>query len=1044
MSFTVYKSSAGSGKTYTLVREYLKIAISSEREDHYRHILAITFTNKAANEMKERILKALVGLAENSTDIQDLKTTLGQDLGLKDEVIIYRASQILKHVLHNYADFSISTIDKFVHKVIRIFAFDLKLPLNFEVELDPTELLSKAIDELINKVGKEKELTDTLLKYTEEKAEAELSWHIENDIEHFAKSLLKEEHQNFINQLRNLSLGQFSVLRNEIRTLIKVFEDDFVALGEKGKAIIDNLDIPLSSLAHGKNGIVSYFNYWSNLRTDKLHPNSYVQKIVSQDKWTSAKATVSDKHKIDEVKSEIIAIYIETQEVLKDSLNQYIKLKLLYDNIYGLAVLNEIEKVLTEIKSENNILHISEFNKRIATIVLNEPAPFIYERIGERYSNYLIDEFQDTSELQWQNLLPLLDNSLASGNFNMVVGDGKQAIYRWRGGDVDQFAKLPYLPERFTKTSVVKEREQTLVRNHKAEFLKTNYRSKANVVHFNNEFFKKLSQKLDEVHHPIYKDIEQNALDSKTGGYVQIDVLKAAEKEFYEEKTLNLILSSIQNALNDGYLQKDIAILTRKNREAVLISDFLLSHQINVISSESLLVSSSFKVKLLVGVLTYLQDKTRIDAKLTILHYLYSSIEKDIGHEVLEQAVKNDEKFLSSVAAFGVEFEAAKLIGLPLFELLNKLVKLFAINPKEDSFVSQFFEFALKQIQKKAVDIYTFLEEWEKQKDKLSIALSEGVNAVSIMTIHKSKGLQFPVVIFPFASWKGGVKDKKHWVDVKQESLDILPVGLVNHKKILEQTEYSSLYTEENGKELLDNVNLLYVAFTRPEDRLYVICSDDKKSISKHFLPIIEEFEQWNAEEQVLSIGEEMKASSRSINNFKTTNLQGTLPAGFKEDKLMVSYQYDQYWEELDGVSGRSFGLLVHKILSKLILPITEKQLTEIIERETALFGSAQTSMIAYVLQLLSNKEVETVFEVKKGEEIYVERELLLNDGSVLRPDRVVIGDNYAVVYDFKTGDKQEKYKKQLNQYVNAMLNMGYEDVKSYILYTDSQELELV
>ncbi|MCD4746178.1 MAG: UvrD-helicase domain-containing protein, partial [Bacteroidales bacterium] len=609
MSLYVYKSSAGSGKTFTLVKEYLKIVLSEP--DKFRNILAITFTNKAANEMKERIISYLEELSINNSDSNTIKYLLPdliKETGLEHIIISQRAEKVLELILHNYSDFAISTIDSFVHKIIRTFARDLHIPLNFEVELDTDDLISKSTDLLISNVGNDEKLTKTLIRFIETKTDNEQSWHIENDIQQFAKSLLNEDGYIYIEKLRKLSLDDFSGINRKINEVIKKFENNLKDIAISANNLIKEKNIPHSAFYQGRSGINKYFEYIVNNRFDKLEPNSHVNKTIEEDKWYGGKADYTEKQAIDSIKTNLIECFHNIQDILAEHYEQYIVFKLLNRNIYPIAVLNEIEKVINEIKAQNNIVHISEFNKKIADIVLNEPVPFIYERLGEKYKYFLIDEFQDTSVLQWQNLLPLIDNSLAENNFNMIVGDGKQAIYRWRNGEVEQLAKLP---EIFKKNDnpFINEREQNLIRNYKSKNLNSNYRSEAEIVNFNNKFFSEIVNIIPETYRTIYDNQKQEFDVENKGGMVQIEFIDKNITEIpYDELNFIKIKETIEDLVRDNFFWKDIAILCRNNKNASKIARYLLMNEIDVISSESLLLSSSPEVNFIVAMIRFIFD----------------------------------------------------------------------------------------------------------------------------------------------------------------------------------------------------------------------------------------------------------------------------------------------------------------------------------------------------------------------------------------------------------------------------------------------------
>jgi len=514
-NFVVYKSSAGSGKTHTLVKEYLKLVIIQPSQ--YRSILAITFTNKAANEMKQRILNNLKEIADfgnysQSASVKYMLTDLITETGLDKNLIAERASSILQSILHNYSDFAITTIDSFIHGIIRSFAFDLKLPVNFEVEMDTDDLIEKVIDLLLSKVGIEEDLTKILVDFTKSKTDDEKSWNIDRELKVFAKFLLNEDSQAHIQKLKNLTLKDFSNIYKKIKQSVSYFEETLKREAKSALDLISLKGISEAAFYRGKTGISSFFQYIVSNRFDKLQPNSYVLRTIEEDKWYSAKASQDEIKAISEIKDYLVGHYNNIIRFTEQHYNRYIILNQIKRNLYPMALLNEIEKVIDDYKAENNILLISEFNKKIAEIVLNEPVPFIYERTGEKYKHFLIDEFQDTSELQWLNLIPLLDNSLAEGNLIMIVGDGKQAIYRWRNGDVEQFARLPEI-YKDKDTPLHQQREMNFKRQYDENILRKNYRSKNQIVRFNNEFFSFISQKLSETHKDIYKDIIQDPTD---------------------------------------------------------------------------------------------------------------------------------------------------------------------------------------------------------------------------------------------------------------------------------------------------------------------------------------------------------------------------------------------------------------------------------------------------------------------------------------------------------------------------------------------------
>ena len=448
MPFKIYRSSAGSGKTFTLVKEYLRLALASDKEDAYRAILAITFTNKAAEEMKARVLETLGLLAENGSEKHAMTDILLSETGISAALLADRSKRVLKHMLHHYSDISISTIDHFTHKVIRTFAQDLGLSMNFEVELDTEELSQQVVDRLLTLVGTNKTLTDALIDVTQSQIDEEKSWSVDDVLKKTVSVLFSEESRFHLEKLKKISLKDFNELRKKLRIKLQNTKNELKEISDDFSSSVKERGLTPQSFAGGKNGICNFFAKLSKEKLDA--PTTTVIKNIDSDKWYGSKASPQEKEAIDEWRDEIIWKYERCLELLT-IWDEYI---IIFNQIYGIALLEEMHTILKDLQTEEEILHIGEFNHLVSNVVMHESAPFIYERIGYRFSHFLIDEFQDTSVLQWFNLLPLVDESLAHDNLCLVVGDAKQSIYRWRGGDVQQFIELPnihrtpYLQER--------------------------------------------------------------------------------------------------------------------------------------------------------------------------------------------------------------------------------------------------------------------------------------------------------------------------------------------------------------------------------------------------------------------------------------------------------------------------------------------------------------------------------------------------------------------------------------------------------------------
>ncbi|MES2284755.1 MAG: UvrD-helicase domain-containing protein [Bacteroidota bacterium] len=1062
-NFTIYKSSAGSGKTFTLVKEYLALALNDESNSPkaYRHILAVTFTNKAASEMKERIIKALKELSQDDyTKLSGGTKTLLAELKkhkklnirqqVDDTIIRKRANNVLTEVLHNYSDFAIGTIDSFVHKIVRTFAFDLKIPMSFELEMDDDKLLMQAIDLLIAQIGTDETLTKALVEFTESKTDDEKSWHIENDLKYFAKNLLTEDGAVHIEKLRQLSVSDFFKIKDTIQEEIKKFEAFINGCGKEALKIINDSGIEHEKFAGGANGIGKYFTYLAESRFDKLTPSATIQKNIDSDSWYAGKATASDKAGIDAIKITLTKLYNEAFAYIQLNLQEVTLFRLINTTIYSLAVLNEIEKLLNEYKAQNNILHISEFNKLIAKIVLNEPIPFIYERLGERYNNYLIDEFQDTSVLQFQNLLPLIDNSLASGHFTMLVGDGKQAIYRWRGGEVEQFAMLP---EVFAHNNnpLVLEREQALKRNHNPQVLDKNYRSKREIIEFNNAIFRTLSNKLNEKFKSIYETLEQGFNPENSGGFVQVEFLDA-EKEEMREQNLERTYLIIQDLLIQNFQLRDVAILVRKNTDGSEIANYLSNKGIEVISSDSLLLSNSAEVNFIYSLLRYLNNTSDQIIQAELLEYLVASKRVE-NTDINQLLVENRQDFISVIKLVCRDFNSNALSKMALYELCEELVRLFKLNTIPNAYIQFYLDEVLNYSIKQNNNLNDFIDYWEDKKGKASLIVPLGMNAVTIMTIHRAKGLEFPAVILPFSNGKVE-KGKKHlWVDLENNKIPQLQSALVSASESLRETPYGDLYDDEKNKSLLDSLNVLYVALTRPEERLYILTGKPSRSpanlstVSDMFAHYYQQNGDWQEGKTVYTFGTEsihkQHAQNTTILNFKLD----TFNSNQWRNNIKMRAAAPSIWNLEMTESKKDYGVMVHTALAKIKSVEDIESAVNSMFLEGLVTADEKENLLTVIKKIIKLPKLQAHFA--QGLKVKNESEIISLTGEKFRLDRVVFhpvlkgkaGQSTAVIIDYKTGEEKPDHKKQILQYADLLNQMGFTVTEKLLVYIEEQKV---
>jgi ATP-dependent helicase/nuclease subunit A len=821
----IYKSSAGSGKTFTLVKEYLRLALSGDMSK-YKHILAITFTNKAANEMKSRIISALEDLSAGKEDSAMARTLLPV-LKVTPQILKERAEFLLQDMLHHYSDLSVSTIDSFVHRLVRSFAYDLHISSNFEIEMDSNMLLSMAVEKLLDSAKEDEasQVTKALIDFAENNLAEGKGWNLEYALINFSRELFNEDSYKYIEQLSGFELDDFVKARDKLYAIKVDFEAKIKAPALLAFDLIQVTGLDESHFFQTRNSIYKYF---LNVSTDpagaKLEPNSYVAKTISEGKWTSGKISESDRSKVNSIKGSLTEYYNDILKVREGGGPVYMLAKLLLKNIYAFMLLTEIKRMLDEYKLENNILHISEFQERISHIVREQDAPIIYERIGDWYDCVLIDEFQDTSVLQWRNLLPLIENSQMKVEDSLIVGDGKQAIYRFRGGEVEQFAALPLVYK--SEDDFMLQAREVAIMNYGTEELSLdkNYRSRREIIDFNNSFYDVVAAQPEFAHQHIYHGHAQQQGYEASGGYVSIDFLEKAEDVNYTESLCYHVEALIYNVRDKGYAWSDIAILTRTNVIGSDIASYLLQQGVPVVSSESLLIGRSHEVRAIVSFLHYISDKDNLIRRTEVLYYAAPAEVSGSGAGVYTR-LRGDyatfEKYISELT--NTTFNSDELVQNRLPELVQSLIRKFSFLNKDDSFIQFFMDEVLEYSVKNGNRINEFLDWWEVNKFKKSIIYPESMDAVRVLTIHRAKGLQYPVVIIPDADFKLRNTKKFLWAELQEDFIGNVSVFPLPVHADLEQTEYSGLYKKEMADSLLDIVNLLYVATTRPEERLYLI-----------------------------------------------------------------------------------------------------------------------------------------------------------------------------------------------------------------------------
>ena len=669
-TFKVYDASAGSGKTFTLVKEYLKLLFSSKYNDGFKQILAITFTNKAVGEMKARILEMLKHFSEpkNLENPHTMFSVIVADLNIKPSVLQKKSEDILNTIMHNYAAFDISTIDGFNHKLIRTFAHDLKIPINFEVELDTLSLLNQAVDSLIAKAGTDKKLTKILVDFALEKADDDKSWDVSRDFNTIAKLLTNENDLPHLASIKDKTLDDFNTLKSQLIKKVESQEQQLITDAKSALLLITENGLEFTAFSGGKNAYLpGYFLKLKQLNLSIDFNTAWIRNLEEKPLYP-AKVSSAIKSTIDSIQPQLIHYF----KVTKGLIFKLKFTKAVYKNLTPLSVLNAINKELSVIKSDENKMLISEFNAIISAEIKHQPTPFIYERLGEKFRHYFIDEFQDTSEMQWANLIPLIDNALSGQNLRneqgtaMIVGDAKQAIYRWRGGKAEQFIELTTIKNPFSV-------EKTNVR------LESNYRSFKNVVLFNNQFFDYLANQSfsSTLYSYLYKKAPQNQF-IKEEGYVSFNFLDLEKEDDENEIYPETVFETISSCLSNGYQLKDICVLVRKKKQGVAIAEFLSEKGIRITSSETMLIDNSHEVKLVNNVLKLLVNPNNLEVRIKILDYLAIKNNIEDKHSYFKTHLELPiATFFNSFEAFNINCQPSQLVQLGLYDMAESIVRSF-------------------------------------------------------------------------------------------------------------------------------------------------------------------------------------------------------------------------------------------------------------------------------------------------------------------------------------------------------------------------------
>ncbi len=957
---TIYSASAGSGKTFSLVVEYLEKLL--ENPLSYRNILAVTFTNKSTNEMKTRILSTLYGLATNQSYAKNYLEKLQEKTHKTEQEIRSKSEDILRTILHDYSYFNIETIDSFLQKVLKNLTKEVGVGSRFDLILDESDYLEKAIEKLNNS----EELKDYVTELIDKRLEEGNNWNYNTILLKLAKDLNK---QTIRESLKSKTINTEEILKyaKEQRNIYNKF------LKELHKKIND---------------------FKKDFQVEDFIKKSYINNDYALVKSDSPFYKKHRKKGREERYDEIVDFFDKGQ-------HEAFMAKLEIDSVYEYILLPYIKLFKEEALKEDNVFVLKDTAGLLAEMIKGNDVSFVYEKIGSRINHVMIDEFQDTSQLSWENFQFIANECSSNQGSTTIFGDLKQSIYRFNEGD-------------WTIMNNLIEKNKENIKE-----LETNYRTDKNIIEFNNGFFKTLYE------NQIFKTkVEQKAKNNEDKGLLRFNFLEKAKDTDVLDKTLE----EINYYISKGFKHSDIALLFRSNEKLALTAQYLKTKGITPVSSEAFAFNSSRSVKTIIYCLRLINNNEERIAQYLLNIYGQS-----------EETLKNIKS---------INKDKANLI-----DIVDEIISICNIDNK-DIFISAFYERLIEYCQQKPQQLSLFLKYWNEELKDSTISLDDNQEnsntndkKIKLLSVHKSKGLEFPIVIIPFFEWKIVNNINKLWIENidSKSPIQLFRANLSELEKT-GNTIYRQTAQFETNEQIIDTYNLMYVAFTRAKHALSTISKSAKENCcSNYLLNYLEENEFSTNENGFYIIGNENlskeekgeKEKKQDIFNHNGENIISKIEeANFSrqaEIKFSLSKQAQDYFDIHQNNSSeekRNRGIALHNICSKIY---EEKDLEDVLAKieDESLKQEAETIIKQMFLDAKKYEWFSGTYKVLN------EKEVLSNE-EVKRIDRIMFGKDELIIVDYKfTEDKenQNKYHKQLNEYKQIVSNMGYKNIKTYLWF---------
>ena len=1064
MQLTVYKASAGSGKTFRLAVEYIKLLIKNPESAH-KGILAVTFTNKATGEMKERIMSHLYGIWKGLPDSNNYLERVTEELNMDSEEVRRRAGIALAHLIHDFDRFRVETIDKFFQRVLRNLSHELGLPANLKVGLNDAQVEELAVDQMIERLSAGDKELGWILDYISRQMSDNKNWNVTKNIKRFGMNIFKDVYKEKRSEINSMAGndGIFESFRSAMHKIKNDFEKQMAEYEPKFMKILADNGMVIDDIHKHLRG---FYKKLSDKKLEKgeLWTKTCEETLTDNTKWITKTLARERPELLTVAKDYLDPLFQEVHDAYEKGIADYSTANLALEQINQLRLLSAIEKRVSEVNANANRFLLSDTQQLLAQFIKDSDSPFIYEKTGTQINHIMIDEFQDTSTVQWGNFLVLLRDCMSRANpdisdvaQNLIVGDVKQSIYRWRSGD---WQLLNNIEKSFGK-------EQMTV-----EPLRNNYRSAKNIIRFNNAFFDVAIRNETDNEREVsgdnavqmekaYSDVEQMIPDGNDeGGEVNIMLLS---KDDFEQRMLDKVVDTVDYLMEHGARQKDIAILLRGNKEITKIAEKFMQARpdIHLVSDEAFRMDSSLAVNMIIETLTLLLHPEDLLTRAELAKQYQENIAKS-PTDIASQICDADEEKINRLLPEAFVSSFSTMLEMPITDLIEHIYKVLGLERLSDqsAYVCAFYDAVCEFTEDYSPGIEALLQEWEDTLCKKTIS-SDGIDGIRILTIHKSKGLEYDNVIVPFANWPLKASDML-WCATEKEPFCQMPLIPVKYKKEMNDSHFAADYQYEHLQSTVDHMNMLYVAFTRAANNLYVIGKNGNEGRSAIITQSLDEVTGMLdgatlTEENVTKMfhygtfkmsDEEKKEESSNIFMQGTSKVHVDVrtfpvPVAFRQSNKSMEFTLDEDDSAMRHTTYIKRGNILHNVFSQIATKDDVKRVLKEMEQDGILYDEvSRDDLISSINKCLDNPVASEWFSGRWR--TYRECTILETiDGKMKehRPDRVMTDGNSTIVVDYKFGTPKSDHMEQVRRYMRLLDDMGHLNIKGYLWYVDRDEI---